>query len=228
MSSLLVPILLSAGRLPCRALLFCAVSRWVWCRRVLWCFLWCSVVSWCAVWSCPLVCCAVLRCVGGVGSPCSAPPPAVALVIGPVTFAWSPLVARCCALSWGAVLCCSAVPPVVRCAVVTVVSCCVVLSTLVCARPCRVVARCLWVFVAWSGWLLLSFGCVRCRLCPCLAASPAALLCAVVCGGARFPCAVSCGAVFRFGAVLWCPAVCFALLLVLICFLGPSKPLQNL
>ena len=139
------------------------------------------------------------------------PPPAAALVVRPVTAAWS-----------GFVLCSG-----VRCRVVVLrrLSCVVLLSASFCAVSCSVfsvalagvVACCFCLFFAWPGCPLLSFGGVFCCWCPCLAAWPAALLCAVVCGVVLLRCAVSRSAVFPRGAVLWCPAVSFALLVVFVC-----------
>ena len=88
----------------------------------------CSLFVWYAVSCCLFwLCRVVLTC----------PPPAAALVVRPVAAALFLVVARCCALSWGAVPCCSAVPPLLRCAVVCVVSCCLVLNCFVCAGWCR-------------------------------------------------------------------------------------------
>ena len=91
--------------------------------------------------------------------------------------------------------------------------------------PC-IVACCFCVLVAATGCPLLSFGGLLGRWCSCLAAWPAALLYAVVCRGVQLPSAMSCGAVFPCGALLWCPAVFFALLVVIFfvsfpCVCGP-------
>ena len=105
--------LLSVVRLP--AVLCCVVARPAGCGA-LCCALLCVLSCGAAV--CGVFCVlpgAVWRACVGLGS-CT-------VLLPPVAVTWSPVVARGCVLSWGAVLCCSVVPPVVRCAAVCVKSC---------------------------------------------------------------------------------------------------------
>ena len=159
-------LLVSCGALLCRAVL-CGVSSCVvtscvvvWCGAFFGAVLCpgalCSLVLWSAA-----SCCLALVV---SGSPALPPPRAASPVVGPVAVAWSPDVARCCALSSGAVLCCSAVPPAMRCAVVCAVSSPVVLRCLVSAGWCRVflpvVFSSVWLSTVVIWWRALS-------LCPC-------------------------------------------------------------
>ena len=83
---------------------------------------------------------------------------------------------------------------------------CVCVWAWVSAAPRHSWLGCCWsgLFLSMSCFPLLSAGGVCCRRCPCL-------LCAVVCRGSLLLCAMSCGNAFLCGAVLWCPAVFFAL-----------------
>ena len=183
------------------------------------CSLWCSAVLWCAVSSRPVaaLCCVVLILLALPDLP---PPRRLlqALLSGLLLLL---ALVSCSVLGCGAQLfCCAACPALCSC--------------LRCFLPCGaslsrfrllvlcVVACCFWVFVAAPGCPLLSCGGVLCYWCSCLAARPAALLFAVVCRGSLLPCAVSCGVVFPHGALLWCSAVFFALLLVFVCSLPCS------
>ena len=103
--------LMSCGALLCGAFL-CGVLSWVLPSRVVvWCVVVCVVLVSGVVLSLGLP-----RC---VGFSFLSPPP----LLPPVAVTWSPVVARCCVLSWGAVLCWSVVPHAVWCVAVRVVSC---------------------------------------------------------------------------------------------------------
>ena len=79
-----------------------------------------------------------------------------------------------------------------------------------------------WLFVAGSCCPLLFLGgALRLRRSG-LAAWPATLLLVVVCSAALLRCAVSCGAVALCGAVLSCPGVSLAVLLVFVCPVRPG------
>ena len=161
--------------------LFC-VCCCLSCGGVVVCFLFCRVL--CGV---PVL--------GLVLSPCCCP-----LLQLP-----GPLCARGCVLSWGAVLRCSGGH--LSCGVVLSASCLAAGAVLFRSRRlvlCVVACGCR-LFVAGSGCLLLFSAGVCCRGCSCLAAWPAALLCAVVCCGAPLLCGVSC-TLWCFVAV-WCRAV---------------------
>ena len=106
-------LLVSCGALLCRAVLCGVLSCVVPSRVVMWCVVLCVDLVCGVVWSS-----GAPRCVG-----LSCPPPPPTLLLPPVAVAWSPVVAFCCVLPWGAVLCWSVVPPVVWCAAVCVVSC---------------------------------------------------------------------------------------------------------
>ena len=112
--------------MPSCIVLFCGIFFGaVWSRGAL-----CRLVAWSAASCCDVL---VLS-----GCPALPPPPsAAALVVGLVAVAWSPVLARCCALSWGSMLCCSVVPPVVL-LLLSAISCCVVVRCLLCAGWCRV------------------------------------------------------------------------------------------
>ena len=133
--------------------------------------------------------------------------------------ACSPVVARACVLFWGAVLLCSGVPPVVRCAGVCVMSCwwCPdVWSVLAGAVFC-----CLWMSGArclvWLPAFVFLLACV-------VAAGPAwsrGLLPCCVLWFVFLPhspvlCPVFCGASLPCGAVLWCPAVSYSFRVVFV------------
>ena len=143
------------------------------------------------------------------------------VLLPPVAVAWSPVAARGCVLSWGAVLLCSGGR--LSYGVVLSVSCLAGGAALFRSRRpvlCVVACRCQ-LFVAGSGCLLLFSAGVCCRACSCLAAWPTALLCAVVCCGAPLLCGVSC--VLWCCVAVWCRAVppCrFPLLVVLVCVLS--------
>ena len=183
-------------------------------------------VSFVAPWLCLFRVCCCLSC-GGVVVFCFLPGAVWRACVGrgsfpvllpPVAVAWSPVVARACALPWGAVLRCSGGR--LSCGVVLSASCLAGGAVFFCSRRlvlCVVACGCR-LFVAGSGCLPLFSAGVCCRGFSCLAAWPAALLCAVVCCGARSPvvCPVFCGAVLPCGAVLCCPAVRSPLLVVLV------------
>ena len=211
-----------AGRLPLAlaapfALVLCGVLCCVWCRRALLLDLvislvMCGVVVRCVVWpSAPLRCAALCWFCWVVLLCC--PPRAASVVDRPVAVGLSLILARCCALSWGAVLCCSTVPPVVRCAVVCVFSCCVVLRCLLCAGCCLVLLRVV------SGCLLLGLVVSCCLLLASFVAGvpvrPRGLLPCCVLWFAVVPCSpVLCPVVLCFRVVLCCGA----LLSVLLCW----------
>ena len=193
--------------LPLPLLFFCGILCVKRCF-LFWCFLWCCVVSWCAA-SSSLVRRVVLRCVGFVGFACCLPPPPCCCPCRP---------ACCCclvrfgALSWGAVPCFSATPPVLRCAVVCVVSCCVALCCFVSAGWCRVLLPVI------SGCLLLGAAVPCCLVVVCFVVGvPAWLRGLLPCCSLWFvvvPCSpVVCPLVFCFRVVLCCGA----LLSVLLC-----------
>ena len=200
----------------------------VWCVKrcfLLRRFLWCCVASWCAA-SSRLVCRVVLRCVGFVGFACSAPPPPCCCLCR--------LACCCClvrfgALSWGAVPCLSATPPVLRCAVVCVVSCCVALCCFVSAGWCRVLLPVV------SGCLLLGAAVPCCLVVVCFVVCvPAWLRGLLPCCSLWFvvvPCSlVVCSLVFCFRVVLCCGALlsvllCCWCLFVLWSVLGCGAPL---
>ena len=145
-------------------------------------------------------------------------------------------VALCCRV----VPCCGALLSVLLCSVVRVALCCSLAPSVVdCAFLCRVVfcapvvspsavLRCrlgaVWclvslpVFVGGSGCLVLLSGGACLPWCPCLASGrpPCCLVC--WCGVMRCPapCAVSCGAVLRCGAVLSGCVVRLSMLLVFV------------
>ena len=137
-------LLASCGALLCRAV-FCVVFCRAWCRRALLFGVLCCVLSWCAVSSRRQV----RRVVWGFFR---SPPP---LLLPPVEVAWSPALARCCILSWGAVLCWSVVPPI--------------LSVCCCSGCFLLVLPCCYVLAGWccvllpvvAGCSLLGLG-VRC------------------------------------------------------------------
>ena len=212
---------LLCSAVPCVGVLLCAVFRRVWCRCALLCvvvlsLVFCGVVVRCVVsWSGPprrSALCWLCRAV----QLCPSPPlllpllSRLLLLLGPVS---------CSVLGCGADLFCCAACPALCCCLRRCVLCgaLVVSFALAGAAVC-----CFLVFLAGPRCPLLSFGGVFCRWCPCLAAWPAALLCAVVCCGALLPYAVSGGAVLLRGALLWCPTVCFALLVVFVCSLPCS------
>ena len=125
-------LLVSCGALLCRAALCGVLSFVVTARVVVWCVVLCVVLVRGVVWSW-----GPPRC---VWFSCLAPP---LLLLPPVAVAWPLVPARCCVLSWGAVLRWSVVPSVVRCAAVCVVSCwcCPVASFALAGAVCG----CLWL-----------------------------------------------------------------------------------
>ena len=98
-------LLVSCGALLCRAVLCGALSCVVPSRIVVWCVVLCVVLVHCLAWSL-----GPLRCVGFSFPVCQPP-----LLLPHLAVAWSPVVARCGLLSWGAVLFCCAACRVVRC-----------------------------------------------------------------------------------------------------------------
>ena len=188
-------------------------SGWFVCPG-LWGVLVCVAVSLGAPWLCPFcVCCCLSHCgvvVCFVFCLVLCGVPVLGLFLSP----------RCCPLLlsrgpllWPVVVFSPGVRPLVRCA--AVVPCCVFRAGL-----CRMVLP---VIV---GCLLLSL--VACRRFPlaCVVAGapawprgllPCCVLWFVVVSRSLVRCPVFCGALLPCGAVLWRPAVCFPLLLVLVC-----------
>ena len=146
----------------------------------------CRVLSWCAASF-------SRRARSAVFPPCPPPPPPAApLVLLPGPLSWSVV----CILSWGAVLCCSVVPPAAWWLLFASVRAHgALLLRLRWLLPCAVACGC-WVCVVGSGCQLLFSSGVLCCGCSCLAVWPAAPLCALVCCGVPLPCALSC--------VPWC------------------------
>ena len=105
--------------------------------------------------------------------------------------------------------------------------CCALLLLLRWSVP-RDAACGFWLFVGTSCCPLFFPGGALRRLRPCLGAWPAPLLLVVVCGGTLFPCVVSCGAVPLCCAVLLCPGISYAVLLVFACAVLLLKALHNL
>ena len=184
------------GVLRCPAVLCGFSSCVVPSRVVVWCAVLFVVLVRGVVWLSRPLRCVELFC---------PPPPAAPDVVMPFAVAWSPVVARCCVLSWGAVLCCSVVPPVVRRAA----SASFLAGGALLPRSrwlvLCVVACCCWVYVAGSGCPLLFSARVLCCGCSCLVMWLAALLCAVVCCGAPLPRVVS--RVLCCYVAVWCCAV---------------------
>ena len=172
--------------------------RVVRCPVVLCCLcgvLLCRVLSWCAASF-------SRRARSAVFPPCPPPPPPAApLVLLPGPLSWSVV----CILSWGAVLCCSVVPPAAWWLLFASVRAHgALLLRLRWLLPCAVACGC-WVCVVGSGCQLLFSSGVLCCGCSCLAVWPAASLCALVCCGVPLPCALSC--VPRCCVAVWCRAV---------------------
>ena len=157
----------------------------------------------------------------GLGS-CSALLPSVAV-------SWSPVVARGCVLSWAAVLRCSGVPPLVRCA--AVVPCCFLRAGWCCV-VLPVVAGCSLlglVLAVVSRWRVLPRvllpGRVACcpAVCCGLLWCPAPLCCVLCSVVLRCPVVPCCGAVLSVVFLLvvsvcvfsLCVRCCFALRVVL-------------
>ena len=185
--------------------------------------------------ACVLRCCVVL-CVLPVGAWCvCVEPGCCSVLLAPVAVAWSPVMARGCVLSCGAVPRCSGVPPVVWCAAVCVVSCwwCRAVSfPLPGAACCRLwlpAIRCwVWLPTVVFRWCVLSPvllpGRVACcpAVCCGLLWCPTALccvLCSLVLCCRVVPC---CGALPSRFLCWWCwflsfPCVCGALLRCVSC-----------
>ena len=220
----------------CFAMLCCWFCRWwsplgaaspffvgvVRCPVVPCCFVRCFVVCR-AVARCCVVCCAVCcpgaRCCLVVGSaalcgvflhfPSPPPPPAAAPCCRCLVPCRGPLcsaVLFCCA-ACRAVCCCSRrFLLVVLCCFIRTGWCCVLLPVVAACSLLDLVARCrfpLACFVAvapaWPRGLL-----------------PCCVLWSVLLPRSPVLCPVFCGALLPCGAVLWCPAVRFALLVVLV------------
>ena len=151
--------------------------------------------------------CAVWRARVGLGS--------CAVLLPSVAVAWSPVVACGCILSWGALMCCSVLPPVVRCAAVCVVSCwwCSVVSlALAGAVCCRLWLPGVCSLVRWAAVVFRWGALLRVLLGGSVACCPA------VCRGLLWcPAALYCG---LFSVVLCCRVVpcCGALLPVSLCW----------
>ena len=149
------------------------------------------------------------------------PPPPV--LLPPVAVAWSPCRGPllCSVLGCGAVLFC--------CSACRVVCCClrrfvlVVPRCFVCAGWCRVLLPVV------AGCSLLGLAALCCFLLACFVAGalawprgllPCCVLWFVVAPRPPVLCPAFCGVVLPCGAALWCPAVRFALLVVLVCVLS--------
>ena len=204
--------------------LFCGVRAAVLCRAGLLCIWRLGAMVYCVGGfdaCCPVLLYAALFCSALWGA-LSAMLFGVVVLLVALRCVWCPVAPgrRCCVL-----LCSALLRPLLLCR--GVVSCCLPLLCVMLFSSVllRAVVCSSGLFLSVSGCpLLSSAGVFRCW-CPCLAAWPAALLCAVVCRGALLPCAVSSGAVFPCGDVLWCPAVLFALLVVFACSVFFWKPL---